>query len=109
MLKKKSFRLQTLPASIAAAIFCSSLLLAGCSGDDGDDGVDGVDGQDGVDGVDGITNFIPLGLKRLATAPLGAEFTGMYLNSDNTLFLNVQHPSSSNTTADAAGKVFDKG
>ena len=112
MLQKKSFRLLALPASIAAAILCSSLLLTGCDGDDGDDGVDGqngVDGTNGTDGADGITNYVPLGLKRLATAPLDAEFTGLYLNSDNTLFLNVQHPSSSNTTTDAAGKVFDKG
>ncbi|MEW8418220.1 MAG: hypothetical protein AB2690_13320, partial [Candidatus Thiodiazotropha endolucinida] len=91
---------------IAAVLLSSSLLLTGCDGDDGDDGVDG---QAGVDGADGITNFITVGLKRLATAPLGAEFTGLYLNSDNTLFLNVQHPSSSNTTADTAGKLFDKG
>ncbi|MBW9262497.1 MAG: DUF839 domain-containing protein, partial [Candidatus Thiodiazotropha sp. (ex. Lucinisca nassula)] len=112
MLQKKSFRLLALPASIAVALLSTSLLLTGCDGDDGDDGVDGqngVDGTNGTDGADGITNYVPIGLKRLATAPLDAEFTGLYLNSDNTLFLNVQHPSSSNTTTDAAGKVFDKG
>ncbi|MES9978878.1 MAG: hypothetical protein ABW107_09035, partial [Candidatus Thiodiazotropha sp. 6PLUC5] len=113
MLKKKSFRLLALPAGITAAILCSSLLLTGCNGDDGDDGVDGVNGTDGVDGTDGAdgttSSNTPIGLKRLAAAPLDAEFTGLYLNSDNTLFLNVQHPSSSNTTTDAAGKVFDKG
>ncbi|MEW8324804.1 MAG: alkaline phosphatase PhoX [Candidatus Thiodiazotropha taylori] len=109
MLQKKSFRLLTLPASIAVALLSTSLLLTGCDGDDGDDGVDGQAGVDGTDGADGITNYVPIGLKRLATAPLDAEFTGLYLNSDNTLFLNVQHPSSSNTTTDAAGKVFDKG
>ncbi|MEW8027167.1 MAG: alkaline phosphatase PhoX [Candidatus Thiodiazotropha sp.] len=109
MLQKKSFRPLTLPASMAATVLCSSLLLTGCNGDDGEDGVDGQAGVDGTDGADGITNYIPFGLKRLATAPLGAEFTGMYLNSDNTLFLNVQHPSSSNITANATSKVFDKG
>ncbi|MCG7896072.1 MAG: DUF839 domain-containing protein [Candidatus Thiodiazotropha taylori] len=109
MLQKKSFRLLTLPASIAVALLSTSLLLTGCDGDDGDDGVDGQAGVDGTDGADGITNYVPIGLKRLATAPLDAEFTGLYLNSDNTLFLNVQHPSSSNTTSDAAGKIFDKG
>ncbi|MCG8122905.1 MAG: DUF839 domain-containing protein [Candidatus Thiodiazotropha taylori] len=109
MLQKKSFRLLALPASIAVALLSTSLLLTGCDGDDGDDGVDGQAGVDGTDGADGITNYVPIGLKRLATAPLDAEFTGLYLNSDNTLFLNVQHPSSSNTTTDAAGKVFDKG
>ncbi len=69
----------------------------------------GCGGSDGTDVVDEITNYPPMGLKRLATAPLGAEFTGMYLNSDNTLFLNVQHPNTTNTTTDANNQVFNKG
>ena len=81
----------------------------GVNGADGTDGTDGVDGADGVDGGNGITNYAPEGLKRLVSAPLGAEFTGLFLNSDGTLFLNVQHPDSANSTADADGKVFDKG
>lgn len=46
MLKKKTFRLSALPASIAAAILCQSMLLTGCGGDDGEDGQPGTDGLD---------------------------------------------------------------
>lgn len=81
----------------------------GINGVDGTDGTDGVAGTDGVDGADGTSINIVPGLKRLATAPLGAEFTGMYLNDDGTFFLNVQHPSTSNTTADGSGNVYNKG
>lgn len=83
----------------------STILLAGCT-DDGDVGLAG--GAD-TDVTDGTTNYVPVGLKRLATAPLGAEFTGLFLNTDGTLFLNAQHPGESNTTADIDGKVFNKG
>ncbi len=109
MLRKHSFRKSPVALGVSAAVLAMSIGLTGCDGSDGADGVNGVAGSDGADGADGITNLVPLGLKRLATAPLGAEFTGMYLNTDNTFFLNVQHPSSSNTTTDAAGKVFNKG
>lgn len=82
--------------------------LYGC--DNGTDGKDGSNGVDGVDGVDGITNLVVPGLKRMLASPLGAEFTGMYLNDDGTFFVNVQHPSSSNTATDASGvNTFDKG
>lgn len=99
--------------------------LAACGGEDGKDGVagqDGVNGANGVDGADGAQGAPGLDadntdqevldtteLKRLATAPVGAEFTGMYLNEDGTFFLNVQHPSSGNDTTDSQGKVFNKG
>ena len=109
MLRKHSFRKSPVALGVSAAVLAMTIGLAGCDGDDGADGAAGVDGVNGTDGADGITNLVPSGLKRLATAPLGAEFTGMFLNADNTFFLNVQHPSSSNTTTDAAGKVFDKG
>ena len=103
MLRKNRFRKSPLALGITAAIM--GMTLAGCN----QDGTDGTPGADGTAGADGISKYVLTGLKRLATAPLGAEFTGMYLNSDNTLFLNVQHPSTSNTTADSTGKVFDKG
>lgn len=106
MLRKHSLRKSPVALGVSAAVLATSIGLTGC---DGDDGTDGVDGVSGADGADGIINLVPTGLKRLATAPLGAEFTGMYLNADNTFFLNVQHPSSSNTTTDAAGKTFDRG
>lgn len=88
-----------------AVMAALSTLVVGC----GDDGDDGTTGADGTDGSDGISTYTVSGLKRLATAPLGAEFTGMYLNDDGAFFLNVQHPSGSNTTADGNGYVFDKG
>jgi len=97
----KLFCKSPLALSIAAIILGAT--LTGCGGSDGKDGTNG------TDAANEISSYLPAGLKRLATAPLGAEFTGMYLNSDNTLFLNVQHPSVTNTTADANSKVFNKG
>ncbi len=97
---------------LAAAVVLAMGLVA-CDGDDGDDGATGqvgpagADGSDGADGLDGTSGGGAL--RRIATAPLGAEFTGMFLAEDGTFFLNVQHPSSSNTTADASGRVFDLG
>jgi len=32
-------------------------------------------------------------LKRFATAPTGAEITGLHITADGTLFFNIQHPS----------------
>lgn len=112
-----------LSRAVLLAMFTAG--LAACGGEDGKDGKDGVDGTNGVNGADGVAGqqgpagsdgesasaeaLDPTVLKRLATAPLGAEFTGMYLNEDGTFFLNVQHPSGGNSTQDAAGKVFNKG
>ncbi|KXS53643.1 MAG: cell surface protein [Marinobacter sp. T13-3] len=45
-------------------------------------------------------------LTRLATVPLGAEVTGLFLSEDGDLFFNVQHPSDSNTAQNADGKTF---
>jgi secreted PhoX family phosphatase len=109
MLRKQAFRKSPVAVGVSAAMLAMTIGLTGCDGSDGTNGVDGTDGNNGTDGTDGITNYVPAGLKRLATAPLGAEFTGMYLNSDGTFFLNTQHPSASNTTTDDAGKVFNKG
>ncbi len=104
-------------ALLIAGILAGSVALTGClEGDDGDDGsvgetgaagVDGNDGAAGNDGADG-SDYFAGNLKRLMTAPLGAEFTGLFLNTDGTLFSNIQHPNSSNTTADNDGKVFNK-
>lgn len=109
-----------LNASILAILAAS---LSACGGDDGKDGsngsngIDGIDGTDGTDGTDGVDgsdgadggNRPSSALKRFATAPLGAEFTGIFVNSDGMLFTNIQHPSASNATSDAEGKSFDKG
>lgn len=62
---------------------------AGSNGSDGADGKDGYDGTDGMAGEPGVPGSSDL--IRFATAPLGAEFTGMYL-TDNNFFMNIQHP-----------------
>lgn len=107
---------KTLSVLIAAAISTATLSLIGCS--DGDDGVQGKVGEQGSSGAAGAVGTIGeqgdtgvsgASLIRLASAPLGAEFTGMYLNNDGTFFLNVQHPNSANDTLDKDGMVFSKG
>ncbi len=90
--------------AVAAAL---TTTLSGCV-DDGSDGKDGIAGVDGSDGTDGTVNYSVTGLKRLMTAPLGAEITGLYLNDDGTLFTNFQHPSDTNTTADGNGIIYNK-
>lgn len=81
-------------ATLLAVILGSSMLTA-C---DGDDGVDGTDGQN-------LTT--PAKLTRLATVPVGAEITGMFLTDNDELFFNVQHPSDldGNDTAAKVGVV----
>jgi len=68
---------------------------AGADGKDGVDGTNGVDGTDGMDGTDGADLTVAPSLTRLATTPLGAELTGMYVTDNGEFFFNVQHPSSS--------------
>jgi len=118
------------PNKLSKAVLLAMLTagLVACGGEDGKDGADGVNGTNGVDGTAGVDGapgndgsdgenapavtaetLDPTMLKRVATAPLGAEFTGMYLNEDGSFFLNVQHPSGGNSTPDSAGKVFNKG
>ena len=106
------FKKNTLMQAMLMAALASGLAACGSDGDDGADGTNGTDGTagtagtDGTDGTDGQSGVV---LKRLASAPIGAEFTGMFLNTDGTFFMNVQHPSTSNDTADSMGKTFDKG
>jgi len=87
--------------------------LGGEQGNSGIDGQTGADGQNGADGINGSDgkNGAPsnAGLTRLAQAPIGAEFTGMYLNEDGTFFINVQHPSTDNVAVNSKGHSFDKG
>ncbi len=115
---KNNFKLSALAAALA-------LVLSGCEldgedgaqGPQGEQGVAGTDGQNGADGQDGTNGTdgqnaqgasVP-GLTRIATVPLGAEVTGMFLTEEGDLFFNAQHPSDSNITEDSAGKVFNKG
>ncbi len=112
---------KTKVAALLAVILGSSMLTA-CDGDDGTNGVDGTNGINGINGVDG-TNGIngtngtdgsngqnlttPAKLTRIATVPVGAEITGMFLTDNDELFFNVQHPSdlSGNDTAAQVGVV----
>ncbi len=103
-------KIKLLPLCIAAACGATLFGLTGCNdGHDGAKGERGLQGQQGEQGPAGHKGVPREALRRLATAPLGAEFTGMFLNSDGTFFLNVQHPDSANTTADQDGMIFDKG
>lgn len=97
---------KTKVAALLAVILGSSLLTA-CDGDDGIDGTNGTNGIDGTNGADGQNLTIPAKLTRLATVPVGAEITGMFLTDNDELFFNVQHPSDldGNDTAAQVGVV----
>lgn len=88
---------KTKVAALLAVILGSSMLTA-CDGDDGTNGIDGTNGQN-------LT--IPAKLTRLATVPVGAEITGVFLTDNDELFFNVQHPSDldGNSTAAQVGVV----
>ena len=110
-------------ASLIGVILSASLLTA-CNGDDGKNGTDGINGLNGVDGINGTdgangangtngkdgtngANATPEKLTRVATVPVGAEITGMFLTDNDELFFNVQHPSdlNGNDTAAQVGVV----
>ncbi|MEH6385955.1 MAG: alkaline phosphatase PhoX [Colwellia sp.] len=101
-------------ATLIAVILGSSMLTACGGGDDGSNGLNGANGASGLDGTNGTngvngsdgangtagtngTNGQNLTatakLTRLATVPVGAEITGMFLTDNDELFFNVQHPS----------------
>lgn len=75
------------------AILVGTSMLTACDGDDGANGINGVDGANGIDGTNGQDLTSPAKLTRLATVPVGAEITGMFLTDNDELFFNVQHPS----------------
>lgn len=91
---------KTKVAALLAVILGSTMLTA-C---DGDNGINGVNGSDGTNGKDLIS---PPKLTRLATVPVGAEITGIFLTDNDELFFNVQHPSDldGNDTAAQVGVV----
>ena len=88
-------------SAIALAV---TLGMTACSleGDDGEDGVQGPVGEQGPVGDHGpVGEQGPQGdsagtLTRIATVPLGAEVTGIFLTDEGDLFFNVQHPSGTN-------------
>ena len=77
----------------------------GTPGADGEDGEDGLPGADGKDGNSNVT--MAVGLTRLATVPLGAEVTGMFVSPAGDLFFNAQHPDSENAIEDADGVLHN--
>jgi len=87
-----TFKVETLKRSLIALAITS--VLNGCflDGDDGAEGPQGPQGTDGVDGTDGENLVKPPMLTRVATVPVGAEITGMFLTDNDELFFNVQHP-----------------
>lgn len=86
---KSLFKLSALALAIAG-----TALVAGCSDDDDDTSQTSSYDSDNQ------------ALTRLATVPVGAEVTGLFLSQEGDLFFNVQHPSDSNTAEDSDGNVF---
>ena len=88
---------KTKVAALLAVILGSSMLTA-CDGDDGTNGIDGTNGQNLITAAK---------LTRIATVPVGAEITGLFLTDNDELFFNVQHPSDldGNETAAKVGVV----
>jgi secreted PhoX family phosphatase len=97
-------------SAIALAV---TLSMTACSleGDDGADGVQGPVGEQGPVGDQGpIGEQGPQGdnagtLTRIATVPLGAEVTGIFLSEEGDLFFNVQHPSGTNTATNSVNEM----
>jgi secreted PhoX family phosphatase len=83
--------------------------VAGTNGVDGAAGANGVDGAAGAAGANGIITNAS-GLTRLATVPIGAEVTGIFLSDEGDLFFNVQHPSDTNVETDSVNsKAYNTG
>jgi len=93
-------------AALISVILGSSMLTA-CGGDDGSNGTNGSNGADGTNGTNGINLTAAAKLTRIATVPVGAEITGIFLTDNDELFFNVQHPSdlSGNETPAQVGVV----
>lgn len=100
---KNTFKLSLLAGALLA-------VLAGCNsdGNNGINGADGAQGQPGEDGQPGTDGQVG-SLTRLATVPLGAEVTGIFLTEQGDLFFNLQHPSSANVETDHNGIPYNRG
>lgn len=89
-LRNDAFKLGALAVAI-------SMALTGCGSDsDNDDNVGG--DPDPQPQMERLT--------RIATLPLGAEATGLFLKEDGEVFTNIQHPSDANVTQDADGNTY---
>lgn len=90
------------------------LMTIACAEGDGAQGIDAEQNKH-ADANQGAQSGSAAGtesgtLRRFMTAPLGAEFTGMFVEeSSGVLFANMQHPDESNTAKDRDGRVFNKG
>lgn len=95
--------------AVLAALTAS---LAGCAlPGDGDGSETGSSSGNGsVDAGSGAGDPPVSALNRLALTPTGAEVTGLFLGPDETLFMNVQHPSRGNRAPfdDATVGVFTR-
>lgn len=94
-------------SALALAI---TLGLSACTldGDDGQQGVEGPQGEQGAQGAQGEPGEAgdSVGkLTRIATVPLGAEVTGIFLTDEGDLFFNVQHPSGTNTETNSVNSM----
>ncbi len=105
-----TFKPENIKRSLVALAIAS--VLNGCflDGDDGAEGPQGPAGADGADGTNGTNGqdlTKPPMLTRVATVPVGAEITGMFLTDNDELFFNVQHPEDldGNDTAAQVGFV----
>lgn len=110
-------------AQLKYPLLLAALALAACDGDNGRNGIDGTNGANGADGVDGAPGADGIDgadgrdgsggtgpkLTRIATVPLGAEVTGLFLTEEGDLFFNIQHPSDANTAVDGNNLPYNKG
>lgn len=79
---------------MGALVAAISLALSACGGDSDNDSRGG-------------TEPSMQRLSRVATLPLGAEATGLFMKEDGEVFTNIQHPSDANTSADQEGHVYN--
>lgn len=84
--------------------------LAGCSFLDADSRSESGAGSGDGSEATGRTEPPASALNRFALTPTGAEVTGLFLGPDETLFMNVQHPSRGNAAPydDAVVGVFTR-
>ena len=91
MFSKTNFNCNKTKVASVLALILGCAALTACNGKDGKDGKDGVDGINGENGQNAVI-VEPAKLTRVATVPVGAEITGIFLTDNDELFFNVQHP-----------------
>ena len=91
--------------ALAIAMGLSACSLDGDDGADGATGAEGPQGATGEQGPQGESGDSVGKLTRIATVPLGAEVTGIFLTDEGDLFFNVQHPSGTNTATNSINSM----